>query len=470
MTKTDLSGEYRLKRAIRAGRTGSEDVRLQAIEDAGNLALLDLIPDAWGDSRAGEKRETAKDLFTALEGVVQDAYPDRYTWVQDWDGEDDGGYRVIYQVGGDLLAAPFSSDDDGKIELGDSVKVRPITGYIERAAQKECTTCDGTGKIKGETTECPDCNGSGVQENSAPKVAAQRRARHTRSLERRKARLPKRGEREIRTLPIEDFELRDSDEKEGVKVFEGYASVFNRKYDIGPYEERILPSAFKRSLKNPELDCVLRMEHEDLPLARTSSGTLILREEGDVGLKVNADLALDDPDVQRLIPKMRRGDLREMSFAFRCTDDDWSDDYLQRDVKAADIHRGDVSIVTYGASPTTSATLRHAEEAIHALRGYGADAFIEAWVEWRDYTLLAEEDRAGKSISASNMEVLSSVLNLVASADEAVDEAQPLLAELMGVPNPDVTERTAVPPGSSTVLVPVNYALRARARRLAAGR
>jgi hypothetical protein len=32
------------------------------------------------------------------------------------------------------------------------------------------------------------------------------------------------------------------------------------------------------------------------------------------------------------------------------------------------------------------------------------------------------------------------VLSLVAAADDAVDEAQPLLAELMGVPNPDAAD------------------------------
>lgn len=434
MTVTS-SGEDGLKKAIRASvRTGSVEARLAAIESAKELALADLIPDAWNERGEVEERQTAKDYFVALESAVADAYPDRYTWVQDWDGgEENDGYRAIYQVGGELLACAFSQEDDGKIALDmDSVvKVRPITGYIERSAE--------------------------------------RRVRHTRSLERRKARLPKRGEREVRTLPIEDFELRDSDEKEGVKELLGYASVFNRSYDIGPYEERIMPGSFKRALKNADLDCVLRMEHEDLPLARTSSGTLELSEDA-TGLQVRADLALDDPDVQRLIPKMRRKDLREMSFAFRCTDDEWSDDYLHRTVKAADIHRGDVSIVTYGASPTTSATLRHAEEALTALRGFGADAFIEAWVEWRDHTLIPVDQRAGKAISAANMEVLSHVLNLVASADDAVDEAQPLLAELMSVANPDDDERSVELPGTETVIVPVNHALRSRARRLAAKR
>jgi HK97 family phage prohead protease len=48
--------------------------------------------------------------------------------------------------------------------------------------------------------------------------------------------------------------------------------------------------------------------------------------------------------------------------------------------------------------------------------------------------------RAGKPLSAENTAVLKHVLSLVASADKAVDEAQPLLATLLGVPNPDEDE------------------------------
>ena len=56
--------------------------------------------------------------------------------------------------------------------------------------------------------------------------------------------------------------------------------------------------------------------------------------------------------------------------------------------------------------------------------------------------LLAEranaERRAGKTLSSATMDVLQQVLNYLVAADIAVDMAQPLLATLMGVPNPDV--------------------------------
>jgi uncharacterized protein len=160
--------------------------------------------------------------------------------------------------------------------------------------------------------------------------------------------------------------------------FIGYASVFERRYSVGLYEEVITRGAFKRSLASSALDCVLRMEHVDLPIARTTGkitlqdgteqATLVLSEDPE-GLRVEALLDPEDPDVQRLVPKMRRKDLNEMSFAFRCIDDAWSDDYGLRTVRLAEIHRGDVSIVTYGASQDTSSTLRTEETAapkVHA--------------------------------------------------------------------------------------------------------
>src|SRR5690348_1524690 len=58
----------------------------------------------------------------------------------------------------------------------------------------------------------------------------------------------------------------------------------------------------------------LLINHDGMPLARTANGSLQLSEDN-IGLRVNASLNPKDPDVQRLIPKMRRGDLNEMSFA-----------------------------------------------------------------------------------------------------------------------------------------------------------
>jgi hypothetical protein len=50
---------------------------------------------------------------------------------------------------------------------------------------------------------------------------------------------------------------------------------------------------------------------------------------------------------------VRRGDLSEMSFAFRIIRGTWSPDYTAYRIEQVDMNRGDVSIVNYGANPDT---------------------------------------------------------------------------------------------------------------------
>ncbi len=137
----------------------------------------------------------------------------------------------------------------------------------------------------------------------------------------------------------------------------GYASRFNAPYPVGGFTETIAPGAFTSTL-SARPDVRLLINHEGQPLARTKSGTLRLTQDS-LGLKVESTLDATDPDVQRLVPKMRRGDLDQMSFAFRVSPggDDWNTDYTVRTVRAVDLDGGDVSVVTYPASPTTAVSL-----------------------------------------------------------------------------------------------------------------
>jgi Escherichia/Staphylococcus phage prohead protease len=146
---------------------------------------------------------------------------------------------------------------------------------------------------------------------------------------------------------------------------EGYASVFDKGYEVygGPpngWTEFVNRGAFDRTLsEGPDLH--LLINHEGLPLARTKSGTLQLSTDK-TGLLVRADLDRRDPDVAGLEIKMGRGDLDEMSFAFRVKRQTWSDDETVRSLDEVSIHKGDVSIVNFGANPNTSVTLRRAVE------------------------------------------------------------------------------------------------------------
>lgn len=144
----------------------------------------------------------------------------------------------------------------------------------------------------------------------------------------------------------------------GVKV-EGYAAVFNEDADIaGMFIERIMPGAFKNAIGRD--DVVFLINHAGLPLARTRSGTLKLSED-DHGLKVDTSLDGADPDVMTIVPKMKRGDLDKMSFAFFATRQEWDEtgEIPVRIIHEADLF--DVSIVTMPAYDGTEIGLRSLE-------------------------------------------------------------------------------------------------------------
>lgn len=151
------------------------------------------------------------------------------------------------------------------------------------------------------------------------------------------------------------FELREAGD--GTLRLNGYACVTGVSYPVGFYNETIARGAFRRTLADPNLDCQLLVNHTGLPLARTTSGTLRLRED-DTGLLVDADLDAQDADVQSLARKMRRGDVTEMSFAFKAVEQDWNSTYDKRLIRQAQLHKGDVSVVAYGANDATSAHIR----------------------------------------------------------------------------------------------------------------
>jgi len=163
--------------------------------------------------------------------------------------------------------------------------------------------------------------------------------------------------REIRTLS-EPVEIRADDDGE-VRVA-GYAAVFNEETSIGgAFIERIAPGAFAAAIERGD-DVVFLVNHAGLPLARTRSGTLSLSED-ERGLYMETVLDSTDPDVRALVPKMKRGDLDKMSFAFVPTRQIWDDsgDIPKRTIEDVALH--DVSIVTTPAYDGTEIGLRSLE-------------------------------------------------------------------------------------------------------------
>lgn len=157
----------------------------------------------------------------------------------------------------------------------------------------------------------------------------------------------------------------------------GYASTFE-PYEVyggpdrGGWIEQLARQAFDKTLREKP-DLHLLINHEGMPLARTKSGTLKLSVDNH-GLKVEARLDRKDPDVQRLESKMRRGDMDEMSFAFRVRSQVWSaapgfddDPTSHRLITEVNLQKGDVSVVNWGANNTTHAEIKSAADAMRVL-------------------------------------------------------------------------------------------------------
>lgn len=153
-------------------------------------------------------------------------------------------------------------------------------------------------------------------------------------------------------------EIRADDD--GAIRVSGHAAVFNQEADIaGLFREVIAPGAFREAIGRD--DVVFLVNHDGLPLARTRSGTLTLTED-DIGLRMETELDADDPDVRGIVPKMQRGDLDKMSFAFRPTRQEWDD---SGEIPVRTIHEAslsDVSVVTNPAYEGTDIGLRSLQE------------------------------------------------------------------------------------------------------------
>lgn len=179
------------------------------------------------------------------------------------------------------------------------------------------------------------------------------------------------GVRQYRSVPFRDVQLRAKPDGTGGSVlqFTGYATVYERAYDMVdwwgfPYQEVMRAGAAKQTISQ-ECDTSFLLNHGGHTLARTKPGTMTLTDDT-TGVLTEADLDPRDPVVQSIQSAMERGDLDEMSMAFWITRQLWSPDYEQRDILEINLHKGDVSLVNYGANDATAgASLRGAQ-----LRGH----------------------------------------------------------------------------------------------------
>ena len=234
---------------------------------------------------------------------------------------------------------------------------------------------------------------------------------------------------ERRSIALSDFDVRTNGDS---LALDGYASVFDHEYDVngGPktsrgWAESVDKRAFDVTLA-AKPDVHLLINHEGMPIARTKSGTLTLRTDSK-GLRINApNLDRRDPDVQRLEVKMGRGDMDEMSFAFRTKNDEWSPDETRRRLLEVSLHKGDVSVVNFGASDATHAQMNSFNDALQFLRTvdpeealaelrsiHGSSALEEARAKLADlHAKVKPGARSGRLTVADALRVQAGMLDL----------------------------------------------------------
>jgi len=168
---------------------------------------------------------------------------------------------------------------------------------------------------------------------------------------------------EQRRAPIE----RRVDE-DGNAAFVGYATTWGTWYNVagGPpygFREMIEAGSADKSLQMRTDKIAFLFDHEGIPLARNTSGTMTLTADS-TGLHVD----VPEPDVARNVfaaavaSAIERGDVDEMSFAFRAIRQEWNDDYTER--RVLEMQLFDVSAVTYPANSATIIGMRNAARSV----------------------------------------------------------------------------------------------------------
>lgn len=219
---------------------------------------------------------------------------------------------------------------------------------------------------------------------------------------------------ERRTYTVQDVEARQADD--GTMRISGYAAVFNDSSVPLPFIERIAPGAFRKTLSETP-DVRLLINHEGLPLARTKNGTLTLTEDSR-GLYMDAVIA-DTQEGRDLYTLIQRGDMDQMSFAFRVIRQKWNEGRTERLLTELSLADGDVSVVTYPAYPTTSVEAReHLKQAIQAMkegREVTGESLLVLQSIFRDMS-------EGHDYIMKSVEVMSQLLQMDAEIEEEEEE------------------------------------------------
>lgn len=230
-------------------------------------------------------------------------------------------------------------------------------------------------------------------------------------------------EKETRTVPMGEYRLSAAD-ADGQRTFTGYASIWNSPSAGLPFEERIAPNAFKRSLARAsagqKIIAFLFGHDETRALATTASGRLQLTEDA-TGLRVEAKLDPGDPDAAKVISMLTHESAAAgMSFGFQKVQDAWNGN--NRTINEANLF--EVSILAAGGqTPAYPATL-----GLTAIRQVTAP---KIGVEAEALLATLESVKAGRELSTEEVAVIDAVRSKLAPKPMGIDPS--IAAALLAV-------------------------------------
>lgn len=163
-------------------------------------------------------------------------------------------------------------------------------------------------------------------------------------------------ETERRTYTITDFRVEKREDKPPKII--GHAAMFNTlSEEIYGFREKIAHGAFKKTIKDDDVRALFNHD-PNIVLGRNGPGTLTLSEDNK-GLVIE----IDPPDTQQardLMVSIERGDISQMSFAFRAVEEEWKfNEGKDPDIRTLkEVRLFDVSPVTFPAYTQTDVGVR----------------------------------------------------------------------------------------------------------------
>ena len=202
--------------------------------------------------------------------------------------------------------------------------------------------------------------------------------------------------RDERTFEVA-IERRSEGDERPLRIV-GHPIVYDRwSQDLGGFRERVRPGAVTKALLEDDIRALLNHD-PNFVLGRNRAATLSLSDQAG---SLRMELYPPDTGTVRdlVVTPMERGDINQMSFAFRTVRDEWrepktADGLYERDL--LELRLFDVSIVTFPAYTQTDASLR--------------SIFADVGIQWEAVAALAVRVDRGVPTTESDRSLVESAI------------------------------------------------------------